>query len=370
MKRLSQVISGGDGLWGVRPQPEDEEGDGIRQQRGPTLRIVIAFLFCVLFATPGLAEPWKFIAVADSQGSSSYNPINTTILGEIVAEIVDQDVDLAVIAGDLVWGYGTQAALESELLSWRGIMQPVYNAGIDVYPIRGNHDIGTNAADVTAWNNVFSDDYLLPQNGPAGEMNLTYSVAHQNALFLGLDEYIASHRVNQAWVDEQLAGNTKPHVFAFGHEAAFQVSQGGILALNWAARNAFWKSLQDGGARAYFCGHDHFFNQANTDDDGDPSNDVQQFVVGTGGGGLWGWSGYIGNNADWTLENVYYERQFGYILGEIDGLDVSFTWMSRTSPGVYEAKNTSSYTAIPEPSMLSMIAAGAVFVWTFLRRRR
>jgi hypothetical protein len=107
----------------------------------------------------------------------------------LATEIVSQGVDLVVFPGDLVNGYNSQEALESQLLTWRDTMQPIYDAGIGVYPVRGNHDLGSPPG-TTAWNNVFSGDYALPQNGPDGELNLTYSVAHENALFLGLDEYV------------------------------------------------------------------------------------------------------------------------------------------------------------------------------------
>jgi len=41
------------------------------------------------------------------------------------------------------------------------------------------------------------------------------------------------------------------------------------------------------GARAYLCGHDHGYAHARIDDgDGDYSNDVHQFVVGTAGAGV------------------------------------------------------------------------------------
>lgn len=332
-----------------------------------TTRLVAAVLLCLLLSSALFAAPWRFIATGDSRGSD--NGVNTVILSELATEIVSQDVDLIVFPGDLVNGGVNQEALESQLLTWRDTMQPVYDAGIGVYPVRGNHDLGSPSGD-TAWNNVFSGPYALPQNGPEGELNLTYSVAHENALFLGLDQYIRSHRVNQDWVDDQLAANTRPHVFTFGHEPAFKVRHSDCLDDYPAERDAFWLSLEGAGSRAYFCGHDHFFNQARVDDDGDPDNDVHQFVVGTAGAPLYSWSGsYSGNNGDYTLENVYHAREYGYILGEIDGLSVTLTWMERISEGVYTAQHSWSYTAIPEPPLASLIVMGGILARCLLRRR-
>ena len=244
------------------------------------------------------ATSWKFIVTGDSRGSD--NGVNTPILTEIAAEIVNQGAEFVVFPGDLVNGYTTPAILESQLTHWRNIMQPVYDAGIGVYAVRGNHDLGSEAA----WNNVFSGAYALPGNGPAGEENFTYSVAHRNALVLGLDQYFATHRVNQSWVDAQLAANTLPHVFTFGHEPAFQAQHTDCLDDYVANRDAFWASLGDAGGRTYFAGHDHFYDHARVNDgDGDPDNDLHQYIVGTAGAPLRDWSPpYNGANSGMSVE--------------------------------------------------------------------
>jgi hypothetical protein len=180
-----------------------------------------------------------------------------------------------------------------------------------------------------------------------------------NALFLGLDEYVTPHRVNQVWVDAQLAENTNPHVFAFGHEPAFKVSHSDCLDDYPADRDAFWESLEWAGGRTYFCGHDHFYDHARVDDDGDPDNDVHQYVVGTAGAPLYSWSGnYDGNNSYYTVENVYQARAYGYVLGEIEGLDVTLTWMQRVAANTFQPMEQWSYT-VPEPATLCLFAMGA-----------
>jgi len=231
------------------------------------------------------AAPWKFIVSGDSRGGD--NGINAPILAEIASQIVGHNPDFVLFPGDLVSGYTTPAILESQLLNWRTTMQPVYAAGIGVYTIRGNHDAGS----VTAWNNVFTGAYALPGNGPAGEQNFTYSVSHKNALVLGLDQYVTSHRVNQPWVDAQLATNSSPHVFAFGHDPAFEAQHGDCLDSYPANRDAFWQSLADAGARAYFAGHDHFYDHARVNDgNGDLDDDLHQYIVGTAGAPLRDWT--------------------------------------------------------------------------------
>lgn len=277
------------------------------------------------------AEPWRFIIAGDSRGSD--NGVNTAILGELADEWAGSQAEFILFPGDLVSGDVNQTQLESQFWTWKNTMQPVYDAGIAVYPIRGNHDVGSPAG-VTAWNNVFPE---LPDNGPAGETNLTYSITRRNVFVLGLDEYIRSHRVNQAWVDSQLATNTKPHVFAFGHEPAFAAKHQSCLDNYPTNRTTFWQSLEAAGARVYGAGHDHFYDHACIEDnDGNPDNNLHQLIVGTAGAPIYHWSPpYVGDNGSYTPEQLYHAEQYGYVLVEVNDLNVTLTWMERTSPGVF-----------------------------------
>ena len=83
----------------------------------------------------------------------------------------------------------------------------------------------------------------------------------------------------------------------------------------------------------YFCGHDHFFNHAQVDDgDDNPDNDVHQLVVATAGAPGYAWCPpYVGDNSYFDVIPVYHAERYGYVLVEIDGLDVTATWMERQS---------------------------------------
>lgn len=332
------------------------------------IRFICTFLLSVLPVSISLAgAPWRFVVTGDSRDRN--NGANTTILSEIAAEIVGQNADFALFSGDLV--DGDPRILESQLAAWRDTMQPVYNEGIGVYVCRGNHDGGSaqpwNDGVVNAWKNVFGD---LPDNGPAGEAHMTYSVTHKNAFVVALDQYVPAHqhRINQTWLDAQLAANTNPHVFAFGHEPAFSVGHDDCLDDYPADRDAFWTAIAGAGGRTYFCGHDHYYNHARVDNgDGDPDNDVHQYVVGTSGAPLYDWDGaYDGNNSSYTPVNLCHVKKNGYVVVEIDGLDVTLTWMERIAAGEYSAADVWTYTAVPEPATLSLLVVGAA---ALIRRR-
>ncbi len=278
------------------------------------------------------AQTHRFVAVGDSRGSN--NGVNSLILTEIAQAIVAENAEFVLFPGDLVTGSSNPNTLTSQLTNWRDHMQPVYDAGIGVYPCRGNHDAGS----IAVWNNIFSGPYALPGNGPAGEVDLTYSVTHGSIFFVAMDVYVTNGRVNQTWLNGQFAANTQAHVFTFTHEPAFKCDHTDTLDDFPNNRNNFWNSIAAEGSRAYFCGHDHFYDHLRADDgDGDPDNDVHQYIVGTAGAPLYADGVYDGFNGPWTPVRVHHERQFGYVLVEINGPTATLTWKHRTSPGVYEA---------------------------------
>lgn len=287
----------------------------------------------VVVSPATLSSSWRFAVVGDTHVPSA------TIIGEMVTSMIADQVNLVLVPGDIVQGgSGSNAAeLRTQLATWKGYMAPLYAAGIGVYPIRGNHEADVKGDTLSVWNEAFSGAYALPSNGPAGETNLTYSFTHKNALFLGLDEYVSLHRVNQPWVDQQLASRgTRPHIFAFGHEPAFKAFHTDCLDDYSMERNAFWNSLTAGGAKLYLSGHDHFFDIARIDDgDGDPTDDLWQVVVGGGGGDLFDRYAYVGENAPYNPINLTHDKSNGYLLVEVSGdsdsdLDVTLSFKRRT----------------------------------------
>jgi len=291
---------------------------------------------------------WKFIVTGDSRSDGANNGVNVRIVGELAAEIISKNVDFVLWTGDLVNGYDDPETMESQFNTWRKTMLPVYDAGIGVHVVRGNHDVGEPEG-TSAWNNVFED---LPDNGPPEEKNLTYSVTHKNAFIVAVDQYVdEEQRINQDWLDNQFAANTEPHVFVFGHEPAFQARHEDCIGADPDVRDKFWASIAKAGGRTYFCGHDHFYDHASADDDGDPGNDVHQYIVGTAGAPLYKWSPhYKGDNSNYTLKNICHARKHGYVLVEVDGLDVTLSWMQRTAPGRYRAADIWRYTAVSSRS--------------------
>jgi len=353
-------------------------------------RLLIPGLSIVLAAAAvcPAAERWRFVVTCDSRGSL-LTGVNEPILSEIAREIVRQNPDFLIYPGDLV--YGARLApktFENYLWMWVRAMKPVYDAGIPVYVCRGNHEVGDmwdaepnqspNPADNYSlrWRNVFGNlaypQQRLPDNGPADAKYMSYSVVHKNALIVATDEYGGMnhhlvHKVDQTWLNSVLNSNTRPHVFVFGHEPAFRMVHPDCLDDCPIERDRFWHSLQAAGVRMYFCGHDHFFNHARVDDgDGNPDSDVHQLDVATAGASGYVWfPPYIGDNSYFGVTPVYYAEAYGYVLVDIDGLDVTATWMERrgfdlASPPVYEPRHVWSYKATLAKSSADLNGDGVV----------
>jgi PKD repeat protein len=323
--------------------------------RGPQGDAVRIDNFVRLVRDAPATTSWRFAFVGDTHVPS------TMTAAEIASAVVGDDVKLLIVDGDLAeGGAGASAAsLQSQLTTWRNAMAPAVANGIGLYVTRGNHedDVTNN---LPVWNTIFSGSYAMPTNGPAGETNLTYSLTCNNALFVGLDNYINIHRVNQPWMNGVLAANRLPHVFVFGHEAAFKGFHTDCLDDYPDERNTFWQSLSNYGARVYLCGHDHFLNVARIDDgDGNVSNDLYQFEVGTGGATNWPPQrySYNGDNSPYTPVNMTsVTNTYGYLLVEVSGsgsndLGVTLTWKQRT----YDT-NTDSYIYVAASNLLSYTA--------------
>lgn len=278
---------------------------------------------------------WRFAVLGDTHVT-----FDSDTIAEMIPYLLNDSIDLVLLCGDIVEGgkMTTAAELETELNLWQTIFQPLYNEGIGIYPVRGNHEDDANN-NIVIWNRVFNGDKALPQNGPSGETNLSYSFIHKNAFFIGLDDYVNIHRINQPWLDQQLDANNQPHVFVFGHEAAFKVFHTDCLDDFPNERNTFWKSLSEAGVKTYFCGHDHFFDAIEIDDgDGVAENNLYQCLVGGGGGWLMSKYNYNGDNSEYSINPIYHRKEHGYALVEVSGdgisdLDVTITWKERFVEG-------------------------------------
>ncbi|MHB8067161.1 MAG: metallophosphoesterase family protein [Desulfobaccales bacterium] len=339
-------------------------------------RIVMFFgiLALSLILIPSLAEaaPWSFAVVGDQRDADGTTGINTQVIQSMANDIAqNRGVSLVLCGGDQIHGIfgGATATLPQMYQNWRAAMGHILLS--ISYPVRGNHE--TYGEKSTPYYPYYWDTCIakvltqIPQNGPDDEKGMTYSFANQNAFFAGVDQFVRDNdnRINQPWLDQQLAANILPHVFVYGHEPAVAVTYDlSSLAYYPLHRDAFWESLGSGGCRVYLTGHSHVYNRATvtiTDVNGETTPPITQLIAGGGGGPLGGWDGNYHpyqkqagqpkpgppEAVTTTLDN-HLEDQFGYAVVTVDGNQVSITYYagvnSKVAPTSWEPYETFNYT--------------------------
>ena len=240
-------------------------------------------------ATPAPGACWTFVVVGDSRAATpvSFSGVSPD-LPAIASAIAAERPAFVIFPGDLVIGSSVLHDTpllddyEGQFEDWGEAMGPVHDyvndTGVPIYAIRGNHEDGDAQVRKAYLARVARG---MPENGPQGEVCLTYAFSYGGARFIGLDEYVAhdgkKETVNQTWLDEQLNATTEPIRFVFGHAPAFSVGgREDDLSVHPAERDRFWTSLADHCVTAYFCGHEHLYARGE-------ARGVPQIIVGTGG---------------------------------------------------------------------------------------
>lgn len=152
------------------------------------------------------------------------------------------------------------------------------------YPIIGNHEADTTEEMDWLRNEYHNGNssrtplkHYTNQDGPAGSLETTYSWDYGNAHFIALNQYWDGAMTPGSdvgtdgnivpelydWLAENLAANTKPFVFVFGHEPAFPYNRnlGSSLDKYSDNRDVFWSLLETNGVHAYFCAHTHYYSK-------------------------------------------------------------------------------------------------------------
>ncbi len=230
-------------------------------------------LFLVFFLALGFqiyqASAFSFAVIGDTQ---EFKAGRKSGLKKAAGIISQNNPDLVFAMGDLV---GTKLK-SKKLAGWKSTLGSLTQI---LYPVLGNHDSG-----VSIWRNSFA----LPANGPTGFSELTYSFDRENSHFVVLaSSFPAWHKVNEtqrAWLEQDLAANTKENIFVFFHEPAFPVGHkiGKSLDADSGSRNALWEILDNYNVTAVFSGHEHIYSRKKIDSSvfSGAENSIYQFIVG------------------------------------------------------------------------------------------
>lgn len=291
-----------------------------------------------LSATPGsLAQPsptaWSFGVMGDTQWMTpddGLNPhtVSAGIINQINRQFIDHGVAFVVQVGDLS-DSGALAGLQTRAL----FAQPLYNAGIGFFPLRGNHDDqptsvaehlrvfpqtrgGLQNATPDNLFGIYNPDALLQPfparigagfsvgtnfSSPSTRLTgLSYAFDYlpgnggSSVRLVLLDQFRSADGSSntigqqQAWIDAQLA--TRPagsHAFVFGHKGLINAAHvdtlfGSDPSQSPAEQDAFIASMARNDVRYYVSGHDHLHDRSLvTTTDGGASK-VQQVICAGG----------------------------------------------------------------------------------------
>ena len=286
--------------------------------------------------------PWKFAVLCDTRGDDANNScksgINDFVLSKLAIEVVNEKCEVVLVPGDMVngWWANGSTSYDDQFSYWNESMNQYIikqNNTTRVYTVRGNHEDGNSDYPPkppysTRPDRALKDAYIeafkqcIPDNGPNDEKYLTYSFTHRNAFFVGLDEYVNPHRVNQTWLDEQLGQDHSPFVFVFGHEPAYAINHMDCLAYYSTQRGKFWNSIGKAGGKIYFCGHDHLYDRAHILDSS--GNKIYQVVIGSGGAPRANWTPPYNDGS--VIGDFHNKIDVGYILVTVGANNALVEW--------------------------------------------
>ena len=263
----------------------------------------------ILGAGSASAEPWKFGVMSDTQWTTTDpaglnpNSVSVSIIQEINRQFINQGVKFVIEVGDL-----TDNGSDAGIVSRAAAAQPLIDAGIGFFPMRGNHETyGTN-------NNyaipAFQKNFPQTQGGMFTKSNthtyklgmnfsspttvstdlagMSYSFDYgypgDNARFVIIDPWVTPSKNvapgdgynygysigdQQSWISSRLDKNSRgtEHAFVFSHQPLMAESHQdspftGYTDANPAMQNAFFASLQNNGVGYYISGHDHMFQRS------------------------------------------------------------------------------------------------------------
>ena len=144
------------------------------------------------------AESWKFAVTDDSRAVAADNNslgVAANTLGILVNDIKNQSVDFVIFPGDMVTGETNNTSRLNKMMdSWNAIVKPLYDDGIPIYTVRGNHEYNPLAKGaknpVDPSNGPYLSHFPLPIIATSIDGGFTYAFTHKNARFFGFDQYI------------------------------------------------------------------------------------------------------------------------------------------------------------------------------------
>lgn len=154
-------------------------------------------------------------------------------------------------------------------------------------PCPGNHDYHTAGAP-----DYFA--YFGANAGPAGRGYYSFDLGDWHIISLNSNIDMRAGSVQERWLRADLAASNKECTLAFWHHPRFSSGTHGSST----SPSPLWQALQDAGAEIVIVGHDHNYQRfapQTAAGVADSLRGIREFVVGTGGAGLYHFTTPIAN---------------------------------------------------------------------------
>jgi Big-like domain-containing protein/calcineurin-like phosphoesterase family protein len=193
---------------------------------------------------------------------------------EATAKLLDNIPGTVFTAGDNAYNDGSAA-------QYAQLYGPTWGRHkARTLPCPGNHDYHTAGA-------AGYFNYFGAFAGPAGRGYYSYDLGDWHIISLDSEIDVSAGSAQERWLRADLAASTKSCTIAYWHRPRFSSGTGHGSASDMAP---LWQALQDAGAEIVVCGHDHDYERfapQTANGTADPARGIREFVVGTGGAGLY-----------------------------------------------------------------------------------
>ena len=178
-------------------------------------------------------------------------------------------------------------------------------------PAPGNHDYQTSGA--TGYY-----DYFGAAAGPAGRGYYSYDLGAWHIVSLNSNVSMSAGSAQETWLRADLAASAKRCTIAYWHHPRFSSGSNHGSSTQSAG---VWQALYDAGAEIVISGHDHEYERfapQTPSGAADPTSGIREFIVGTGGAGLYSFATPLPNS------EVRDNASFGVLKLTLS--DGSYTW--------------------------------------------
>jgi hypothetical protein len=237
------------------------------------------------------------------------------------ARVLDQIPGTVFTVGDHAYPSGTAAQLQD-------CYEPSWGRHkARTRPAPGNHDYLTSNAKPYF-------DYFGDSAGPERRGYYSYSLGAWH--IVSLNSFIAagSRSPQIEWLRKDLSENRTACTLAYWHIPVFSSGPHGSEVQTSNHMLAAWQVLYEFGADVVVNGHDHDYERfAPQDPKGkvDPSKGIREFVVGTGGGGLYEFRRILRNS------EARANRSYGVLKLTLGTADYSWEFVSAAGEPFHDA---------------------------------